>query len=148
MPGLIIWKDQEIGKLKKDIDRLFLRLCNDFGMNILPRNFMDYPAFEQSETEDYLIFNVDIPGVDPENLDISITEDFLSIKGESAHESINQGETNSRLGRRVSSFSRSVQLSCRVKVDDVRATYKEGILTIVMPKQGPEISHAFKIKVK
>ena len=148
MPGLIIWKDQEIGKLKKNIDRLFLRLCDDFGMNILPSNFRDYPAIEQSENENYLIFNVDIPGVDPEDLDISITEDFLSVKGQSSKGSIKHGDTYRKEERKVSSFSRRIQLSCRVKVEDVRATYKDGILTIVMPKQRPEISHAFKIKVK
>lgn len=148
MPALIIWKDQEIGKLKKDIDRLFLRLCDDFGMNILPSNFRDYPAFEESETEDYLIFNVDIPGVDPEDLDISITEDFLSIKGKSSKGSIKQDNAYRKEERRVNSFSRSIQLSCRVRVEDVRATYKEGILTIIMPKQEQEMSHTFKIKVK
>jgi len=147
MPGLIIWKDQEIGKLRKDIDRLFFRLCNDFGMDILPGNFRDYPAIEQSENENYLIFNVDIPGVDPEDLDISITEDFLSVKGKSTQKTIDQGETYRTEERGVGSFSRSIQLPCRVKVDDVRATYREGILTIIMPKQGLEISHAFKIKV-
>ena len=117
-------------------------------MNILPSNFRDYPAFEESETEDYLIINVDIPGVDPEDLDISITEDFVSIKGELSKGSIKQDDAYRKEERRVSSFSRSIQLSCRIKVEDVRATYKDGILTIVMPKQMPEISHAFKIKVK
>lgn len=148
MPGLIIWKDQEIGKLKKDIDRLFLRLCNDFGMNILPSSFRDYPTFEQSENEDYLIFNITIPGVNLEDLDVSITEDFLNIRGSAVNESFREDKNNYSEDREVVSFSRQIKLPCRVKVDDVKATYKDDVLTIVMRKQGAGIPHSFKIKVR
>jgi HSP20 family protein len=147
MPGLIIWKDQEMGKLKKDIDRLFLRLCDDLGMNTLPSSFRDYPAFEQSENDDYLIFTINIPGVNPKDLDVSITEDFLNINGSAAKQSMNEDKNSYSENREVISFSRRIKLPCRAKVDDVNATYKDGILTIVIPKQRKEISHSFKIKV-
>jgi len=45
-------------------------------MNTLPSSFRDYPTFEQSDNDDYLIFTINIPGVNLKDLDVSITEDF------------------------------------------------------------------------
>ena len=80
MPGLIIWKNQEIDKLRRDMDRLFARLRDDFGMPPFPKIGRDVPFIDLSETEDDLIIKAEIPGIDPEDLDISITEDILNSK--------------------------------------------------------------------
>jgi HSP20 family protein len=148
MPGLIIWKNQEIDKLRRDMDRLFARVSDDFGMPLFPRIARDVPSIDLSETEDDLIIKVEIPGIDPEDLDISIAGDILSIKGEMKQGFIKESEDYHQMERRYGSFSRTIQLPCRVMIEDVEATYKKGILNIVMPKCKPETARALKIKVK
>ncbi|MFB0533339.1 MAG: Hsp20/alpha crystallin family protein [Desulfatiglandales bacterium] len=148
MPGLTIWKNQEINKLRRDMDRLFARLRDDFGMPHLPKIVRDLPFIDLSETEDDLIVNAEIPGINPEDLDISITEDILTIKGEMKQEFVEESENYHRMERQYGSFSRTLQLPCRVMIEDVKATYAKGILHIIMPKCKPERARAFKIKIR
>jgi len=148
MPGLIIWKNQEINKLKRDMDRLFTRLWDDFGMPHFTRPPRDIPFIDLSETEEDLILKAEIPGLNPEDLDISITDDILTIKGEMKKEFAKEREHYHRMERRYESFSRSIQLPCRIMIEDVEATYREGIITIIMPKCKPEISQKVKIRIK
>ena len=88
MLELTIWKNQEIDRLRRDMDRLFARLWDDFGMPSFPRIAKDIPSIDLSESEDKLIINVEIPGINPEDLDISVTEDRLHITGEMKQESV------------------------------------------------------------
>ena len=148
MPGLIIWKNQEINKLRRDMDRLFARLREDFGMPHFTRPSRDIPIIGLSETKDELILKAEVPGLDPEDLDISITDDLLTIKGEMKKEFVKEREHYHRMERRYESFSRSIQLPRRVMIEDVEATYREGIVTIIMPKCKPEMSQKIKIKIK
>lgn len=148
MPGLTIWKNQEMNKLRRDMDRLFARLRDDFGMPLFPRIARDFPFINLSETEDELIIRAEIPGINPEDLDISITEDILNIRGEMKQEFVEESEDYHRVERRYGSFSRTLQLPCRIMIEDVEATYTNGILNIVMPKCKPEAARAFKIKVR
>jgi HSP20 family protein len=148
MPGLTLWKDQEIDRMRRDMDRLFARLLDDFGMPRLPRIIRRVPTLDLSETENNLIIRAEIPGINPEDLDISVTEDQLHIKGAMKQESVREGDTYHRVERRYGSFSRDVQLPCRVMKEDVEATYREGILTIVMPKCTPEPARPFRVKVR
>lgn len=148
MPGLIIWKNQEINKLRRDMDRLFSRLWDDFGMPHFTRPSRNIPFIDLSETKDDLILKAEIPGLDPEDLDIYITDDILTIKGEMKQELVKEGENYHRMERRYESFSRSIQLPCRIMIEDVEATHREGIVTIIMPKCKPEITQKVKIKIK
>jgi len=147
MPGLIIWKNQEINKLRRDMDRLFSRLWDDFGMPHFQRPSRDIPSIDLYETEDDLICKAEIPGLNPEDLDVSITNEILTIKGEMKKEFAQERENYHRMERRYESFSRSIQLPSRVMIEDVEATYREGVVTIIMPKCKPEITKKVKIKI-
>jgi len=147
MPELILWKNQEMGKLRRDMDRLFARLWDDFGMPLIPRAMRIAPSIDISETEGDLIIKAEIPGINPEDLDLTITEDRLTIKGEMKQELERGDENYHRIERHYGTFSRTLQLPYRVRAEDVRATYEKGILTIVMPKSMPRADRAFKIKI-
>jgi len=148
MPGLIIWKNQEIKKMRRDMDRLFARLWDDFGMSHFTRPSRDTPFIDLYETEEHLILKIEIPGLNPEDLDISITDNILTIKGEITKEFAKEREHYHRMERRYESFSRTLQLPCRIMIEDVEATYREGIVTIIMPKCKPEITKKVKIRIK
>ncbi len=146
MPQLTLWKNQEINKLRRDMDRLFSRIWNDFSMPVPAGSTYERPFIDLMEKDNHLELKAEIPGVKPEDLDISISEDLLTIKGKTEDETIqNEGNVH-RVERRFGSFSRSIQLPCRVEIDEITASYKKGILSITMPKCKKETKRKISIK--
>jgi HSP20 family protein len=148
MPELTVWKEQEIDRLRRDMERLFARLWDDFGIPRLSKIARNIPAIDLSESRENLIVRAEIPGINPEDLDISVTEDRLHIKGEMRQESVDGDDISQRVERSYGSFTRDIKLPCRVINEEVEATYKEGMLTIVMPKCKPEPDRFFRIRVR
>ena len=147
MAELIIWKNQEINRLKKDMDRLLNRFRDDFCSPLLLKGFREEPYLELTETQDDLLLKAEIPDLNPKDLDITISDDLLTIKAEVKEESFSQGEGFRERTQSCSYFSRTVQLPCKVHVDEIRASYQDGILNIVMPKCKPETAREIKIRV-
>ena len=143
----MIWKNQEMNKLRKDMDRLCSRLLEDFGISLVPGTPTEAPSIDLSETESDLIIRAEVPGIDPKDLEISLTEDLLTIKGEVKRDFVEAGQSYHRIERKWGSFSRTFKLPCKVRLDDVEATYKKGILNIVMPKC-KDRTRKVKLKVK
>jgi HSP20 family protein len=148
MAELIIWKNQEIDRLRRDMDRLLNRFRDDFCSPLMFKVFRVEPSLQLSETEDDLLLRAEIPDVRPEDLDITINDNLLTIKAEVRQEAFSEGEGFRESAQYSSFFSRSIQLPCKVHVDEVRASYQDGILNIVMPKCKPETAREIKIKVK
>ena len=148
MPELIIWKNQEIDRLKRDMDRLFARLRDDFCMPLFPRSVRETLFLDLSETDDTLVVRAEIPGAGPEDLEISLSNDRLTIKGEVKQDLVDEGEDNLRREKHYGFFSRTIQLPCKVLIEEVKASYKDGVLTILMPKCKPEAAREIKIKVR
>lgn len=148
MVGLSIWKNQEIDRLKRDMDRLFTRFWDDFGVSLLPRHRRELPSIDLSETESALILKAEMPGMNPDDLDISIMDDILTIRGEIKQETLDDAEDFHRRERRYGSFVRNLRLPCKISIEEVNAVYKEGVLTILMPKCKAEKARDIRIKVK
>lgn len=148
MSKLILWKDREMTKLRRDMDRLFNRFRYDFGVPFFADEVSVAPSINLSETEDDLIVEAKLPGMKPEDMDISATEDSLIIKGETQEETVEDSPSYRRVERRSGSFSRTISLPCKVRTDDIKATYKKGILKITMPKCAPDEVRDVRIEVK
>jgi len=148
MPELEVWKKQHINRLKEDMNRLFDRVWGEFGRSFSPRQIKTMPLVDRMETATHLIIKAEIPGINPKDLDISVTENTLVIKGESRQKIVDKNNGFHRVERKYGSFSRTFQLPCRVMVDDVTATYNDGILEIVMPKCKPEKMRKLRVLVK
>ncbi len=146
MPELIIWKNQQIDKIRRDMDRMFDKMWGEFGLSAFPRQFKEFPPIEVKETIDDLIFNVEIPGYQPKDIEISVTEDNLILKGSIKHKSIRNAKGHIETEHRQSSFSKTLRLPRRIIVDDVKASYKDGILRITMPKYKGEKKRALEIE--
>jgi HSP20 family protein len=142
------WKDQEMKRLRRDMDRLFDRMCNGFGFSGLPREFVHLPRLEMAEADDTLILKAEIPGVDPDNLEVSVTAQTLTIKGNQQTRSEKDSPGGTRMERRYGSFSRTVRLPVKVDTNAVEATYRKGILNIVLVKQKPEGPRGVRVKIK
>ena len=91
-------------------------------------------AVDMFETSDHLVVKASVPGVKPENLDITIQGDLLTIKGEMQEDQENkQGRYHYR-ERRVGAFSRTVTLPYPIENDKVQASFEHGVLTLTLPK--------------
>jgi HSP20 family protein len=145
MPGLILWKNQHINRLKKDIDTMFDRVWGEYGLASSKRIIRRAPSFEVTETRDNFILIAKVPDVDPHDMEISITGDLLTIRGKIPQEIIKESGTFYRAERVLDAFSRTIKIPCRIQVDAVEAVYEKGILKIVMPKGPPDKTRIIRL---
>ncbi|MCG6916206.1 MAG: Hsp20/alpha crystallin family protein [Deltaproteobacteria bacterium] len=104
------------------------------------------PAFDVSETENEILVKAELPGMEVKDIDIALTDGLLTIKGERKLEKEDKKENYHRIERQFGSFSRSLNLGSKVKAEGIEAAYKDGILTVTLPKA--EESKPKKIEVK
>jgi HSP20 family protein len=100
------------------------------------------------EKENELVIKAAVPGVGPDDLDITITGDVLNIKGELSEQDEVAEEHYHRREFRYGSFCRSVRLPVEVDVNQVDATFKDGILTMTFPKPEEKRPKSIAVKVK
>jgi HSP20 family protein len=106
------------------------------------------PALDVFSRDGDLIVRAELPGIDPEkDVEITVENGVLTIKGERRHEEKTEKENYYRFESSYGSFQRSVPLPKDVKADDIAASYENGILEVVVPKAG-ELSASRKIPVK
>ena len=91
------------------------------------------PALDVYQNNDNVVAVVELPGIHKAEIEISLHDGTLTISGERKKESSN-GEQSERSERYVGRFRRSVTLSTRVDANKVSATYRDGILTVTLPK--------------
>ncbi|MDF1535546.1 MAG: Hsp20/alpha crystallin family protein [bacterium] len=104
------------------------------------------PALDLVETRDAIQVRVELPGVRKDEVEISLKDDVLIIKGEKKEEKEEKTENRYYMERSYGSFARAVTLPARVKEDKIKASYKDGVLTIDLPKA--EEAKAKEIKVQ
>jgi HSP20 family protein len=92
------------------------------------------PAADIYETESDLVLQADLPGVDPKQIDVRVENNVLTIRGERGFESKIDRENFHRVERSYGAFSRSFTLTTPVDADKIKATYKNGVLQITLPK--------------
>jgi HSP20 family protein len=146
MPELIIWKNNEIHKLRKDMDRMFDRLCGELGLLTFSEKAGKFPDIELIETDTDLVLRAEVPGLNPKDLEISIGETSLTIGGKLNQERVTNSKGYITSEQTYNSFSRTLKFPCRIKLDDVKASYKKGVLKITMPKCKGEKARALKIE--
>ena len=106
------------------------------------------PAVDVYEDKDNVIVETQLAGIDPENVNISIENDVLSIKGESEKKSEVEDKNYYRKEIRRGSFFRSVQLPAHVIGDKASAEAKDGVLKICIPKSGEAKVKKIEIKTR
>ncbi|WP_299462796.1 Hsp20/alpha crystallin family protein [uncultured Gimesia sp.] len=89
---------------------------------------------DMSETDDEIEVRMDVPGIQPEEIEVEVSGNTLFIKGERKEEKEAKGKTYHRIERTYGSFSRSVTLPCDVESDHIEAQCENGVLTVTLPK--------------
>lgn len=131
MRGLRPW----MGLGKQEMDRLLARLTEMKGDDLPPLG--DWaPSMDISETKDSLIATVEVPGMEQKDIQISLQESLLTIKGEKKkkQEKEEKEERYHRVERCYGAFTRPVRLPVTVDVTKVTAMCRNGLLTVTLPK--------------
>jgi HSP20 family protein len=92
------------------------------------------PALDLYQSNDNVVAVVELPGMRKEDIEISLHDGTLTVSGERKLESTSNGEKAERSERYVGRFRRSIALPTRVDAGKVSATYRDGILTVTLPK--------------
>jgi len=141
-PSDILGMQKEINHM---FDRFFRGGTLDEG-DFLPTTWM--PAVDLVEKNDGYVATVELPGVNKDDVKITLQENILTIKGEKKDEKETKDSNFHRVERSYGSFQRSFTLPTSVKQDKVDAQYKDGILTISLPKAEEAKSKQVEVKVK
>ncbi|MBZ4662914.1 MAG: heat-shock protein Hsp20 [Caloramator sp.] len=127
---------REIERLRRQMDSLF--------------SFEDFerPRIDVIETENEVKVKAEIPGISKDDLDIVVYDEEVRISGEFKKSDEYKDENLRRVERYYGSFSRVVPLPAEVKAEEARAEYKDGILTLTIPKSDRQISRGKRIKLQ
>lgn len=105
------------------------------------------PPVDIYETENELVVKADLPDVNPQNLDIRVEDNILTIRGERKFENKVNEDNYLRVERAYGSFSRSFSLANSVKSDEIKADYRDGVLTLSLPKREEAKPKQIKVTV-
>ncbi len=150
-----IW--DEMREMQKRMDSVFRDFFEKQSSSLLPEGeaenrdliSQDYatPASDLFETENEVVAEIDIPGVEKDDIEVSISEDSVKIKAEKSEEKEEEKQGVYRQERSFSGFYREFPLSKQVDPDNAEAEYQEGVLKIKLPKVEKDEEEIKKIEV-
>jgi HSP20 family protein len=134
MSSIIRWDPfREMLNLRREMDRLFDNTFFGPDFNWAQPAAWDL-ALDVAENDDEIIVKASIPGINPDDLEVTYTENTLTIKGEVKAEEEKEGSKYHLRERRYGTFMRSISLPVGVKADSIQANYEAGVLTLHLPK--------------
>ena len=123
----------EMSLLQNQMNRLFNSALQGWPDSDSNGTTSWMPAADIYESENELVVNLDLPGIDPTAVDVRVENNVLSIRGE-RHFEEKQKENFHRVERSYGPFARAFTLSTSVDPDKIRANFKAGVLSITLPK--------------
>lgn len=132
----------ELESMRREMDRIWNRFSRESSTYEREWN----PSLDLMETEASLVAEVEVPGINADDIDISVTSDMLTVTGEKKQQTDEQGKNYHVLERAYGRFSRSIPLPTAVNPDRVEARYKDGILRITMGKSQGAKSKRIEVK--
>lgn len=120
---------QEMERLQREMNRMF-RLSDGVRLHPAP----SFPAMNIWANEEGQIITAEIPGVEPDELEVAVTGDVLTLSGCRKPEEIGDEKTFHRRERGCGNFKRSIQLPYPVQGDKIEATFRNGVLKITLPR--------------
>lgn len=147
MFGLTPWRHRrDVDRFRSEMDRLFNRFLDWWSPESHLREGKWMPSMDVSETGKEIMVNAELPGMDATNIDISVRGNVLTLKGERKREYEERDENLHRVERRYGAFSRSIGLPAEVDSEKAEATYKDGVLRLILPKTKEESIRKIQVK--
>jgi HSP20 family protein len=144
MPALTPWTGST--SLRREIDRIFERFLDASPSEAIEVGSEWTPTADVSETKDTVVVRAELPGVEQRDISVTIQDAFLTIKGEKRHEKTEKDERHHRVERSYGSFARSMRLPSTVDASQVTASFKDGVLTVTLPKTASARGTSIPIK--
>ena len=121
----------------------FTRMVNE------PRGTRPWsPAVDVYETENELVFKADVPDVDPKDIDVRVENQTLTLSGERKFDQEHSGKGYHRIERSYGSFVRSFAVPNSFDTDNIAADFKNGVLSVTLPKKEAAKPRQVKVEVK
>src|SRR5579864_8297597 len=152
MSSIIRWYPfEEVGTFRRAVDRLLDDVMQGANaprtsQNGLPAATWE-PAVEMFETGDEVVVRAEMPNVDPSNVDVTVTGEAITIKGTVRKEEEKKDRFYYRRELRYGSYVRTLPLPAEVKGGDAKATYKDGVLEVKIPKSERAKPTTVKVQV-
>lgn len=152
-PGL----SGSLARFHNEIDRLFEQAFRGFGMSpfgfnhhLLPhmKDGMLKPTLDLGATDKAYTIAVEVPGVDENDVKVEIANDTLTIRGEKKQEKEEKDRNYYRMERSYGSFQRVLSLPEDADQEGVSATFKNGVLTVTMPRKAAPQAHVRQIEIQ
>jgi len=113
----------------------------------MPMISLRAPSLDVFEEKEDIVVKADLPGMNKEEIEVTVTGDVVTIKGEKKKEEEVKEKDYYRRERSDGSFVRSVELPCEVKSDQIKANFKDGVLEVRMPKTEEAKKKSVSIKI-
>ena len=148
---LVHWREPFAGldRMGREMDRLWDSFFED-RPTVRRGGWMGewLPSLDLSETKNEFVVKAEVPGMTSKDIDISLAEGVLSIRGEKKQEKEEKEENYHFVERSYGSFRRSIRLPGGVQSDKIKASYKDGVLKVTFPKSEEARKKEGRIKVE
>ncbi len=141
--------------LRREVDRLFEEFDRGFGGGVFGRSLLDTaprwagaPSVDIVEKDKAYEVTAELPGMDETNIDVKIANGMLTISGEKKDEHEEKKKNYYLSERRYGSFQRSFRVPDGVEADKIAAEFKQGVLTVTLPKSAEALKAEKKIAIK
>jgi HSP20 family protein len=149
MANIVRWEPfRDLISLREAMDRLFEESFIRPRAGWLAPLGAEALAVDMYETDQDVVVKSSVPGIKPEDIDITITGDTLTIKGETKSEEKIERANYIRQERRYGAFSRSLTLPTTIVAEKAKAEFENGVLTLTLPKTEEVKPKTIKVKAK
>lgn len=148
--SLIRWDPiRELAAVREAMNRVFDDALSRLP-SLLPRREESWwqPAIDVLEREKEIVVRANLPGIDPKDVEVTVSENMVDIKGETREEKEDRGVNYYRRERHYGAFRRSIPLDTKVIADQAKATFKNGVLEVAVPKLEEPGGKQVKVKVE
>lgn len=152
--SLMRWRPgRDISTIRDEMNRLFDDFFTSFPsiFSERKRGLLEgewAPNIDVAETDENVVVTAELPGVNQNEVEITVVNDVLTLKGEKKEEKEIKKENYHRVERSYGSFQRSISLPTGVQADKAKANYKDGVLTVTIPKIEEAKPKSIKINVE
>lgn len=142
--GLPFW---ELEKMRDHMETIYNTLAGDVSQ--IRKNYTGvFPLVNLAEDDDNLYLTAELPGVASDSLEVSVKGDDLSLKGQVLTAQAGDEITYHRRERESGGFRRTLTLPVKVDVDHIEAAFKNGVLTVTLPKAAEARAHQISVKTE
>ena len=149
--NVIVRRDEEnpFAMMQREMNRVFDSFMRNWDVDALPAvNSSFSPHLDVTEDAKAFTVTAELPGMSDKDIDLSMTGDTLTIRGEKKEEKEEKGKNYFYSERSYGSFSRSIPMPRQIDAAKVAATFKKGVLTITLPKTAAAMEELKRISVK